>query len=61
VDANEPVVIGTTSNPAEAEMIKALLEGEGIHCDLEGENQGSFVGVFDIRVLGGTGRTAPWA
>ena len=51
MDANEPVVIHTTSNLAEAEVLKNVLEGEGIKCELEGENQGSFAGVLDVRIL----------
>jgi hypothetical protein len=51
MDANEPVVIYTTKNLAEAEILRTVLEGEGIPCDLEGENQASFAGVFDIRLL----------
>jgi hypothetical protein len=51
VDANEPVVLCTTTNPTEAEFLKNLLEGEGVKCQLEGENQGSFAGLFDVRVL----------
>jgi hypothetical protein len=30
VDANEPVVVYTTKNLAEAEILKNVLEGEGI-------------------------------
>ena len=51
MDANEPVVIYTTNNLAEAEIIENMLEGEGIKCELGGENQGSFAGLFDVRVL----------
>ena len=51
MDANEPVVIHTTSNLTEAAVLKNVLEGEGIKCELEGENQGSFAGVLDVRIL----------
>jgi len=51
VEANEPVEIYTTTNPAEAEILKNRLESEGIKCDLGDENQGSFTGLFAIRVL----------
>jgi hypothetical protein len=51
VDAHEPVVIHTTTNVGEAEILKNVLQGEGIQCELEGENQGSFAGVLGIRVL----------
>jgi Putative prokaryotic signal transducing protein len=51
VDVNEPVVVYTTNNLAEAEILKNMLEGEGIKCELDGENQGSFAGVIDVRIL----------
>jgi hypothetical protein len=51
VDTNEPIVLCTTTNPIEAEFLKNLLEAEGIKCELTGENQGSFTGLFDIRLL----------
>ena len=51
MDENEPVAIRTTSNHAEAEILKNVLESEGIKCELDGENQGSFAGVLAIRIL----------
>jgi hypothetical protein len=51
VDVNEPVVVHTTNNLAEAEILKNMLEGEGIKCELDGENQGSFAGVLDVKIL----------
>ena len=51
MDANEPVVVYTTNNLAEAEILKNVLEGEGIKCELGGENQGSFAGVIGVRIL----------
>jgi putative signal transducing protein len=51
VDPNDPVVLQTTTNLAEAEILKNALEAEGIKCELEGENQASFTGVLGVRVL----------
>ncbi len=51
MDANEPVVIHTTNNLAEAEILKNALEADGIKCELDGENQGGFSGVLDIRLV----------
>jgi hypothetical protein len=51
MDNNEPVEIYTTTNPAEAEILKNVLEGEGIKCELDSETQGSFTGILNIRVL----------
>jgi hypothetical protein len=51
MDANEPVAIYTTNNANEAEVLKTLLEGEGIRTLLDGENQGSFSGVLPVQIL----------
>jgi hypothetical protein len=51
MDVNEPVVLCTTNNPNEAEFLKALLEGEGVKCEVDGENQGSLAGILEIRIL----------
>ena len=51
VDANEPVVVQTTNNFAEAEILKNVLESEGIKCELGGENQGSFADVLGIPIM----------
>ncbi len=51
MDENEPVEVHTTTNANEAEVLKSLLEGQGIKCELDGENQGSFSGVFTVRIL----------
>jgi putative SOS response-associated peptidase YedK len=51
VDANEPVAVYTSTNLADAEIIKTVLESEGIKCILDGENQGSFAGVLEARLL----------
>jgi Putative prokaryotic signal transducing protein len=51
MDANEPAVVYTTNNTSDAEILKNVLEGEGIECELDGENQGGFVGVLDVKIL----------
>ncbi len=51
LDANELVVVQTTNNLTEAEILKNALEAAGIKCDLEGENQGSFAGILNVRIL----------
>ena len=51
MDANEPVVVHTTNNVAEAEIVKNALESEGVQCELGGENQASFTGVLGIPIL----------
>lgn len=51
MDANEPVVVFTTNNSAEAEILRNALEAEGIKCELDGENQGSFVGALGVNIM----------
>jgi hypothetical protein len=46
MDANEPVVVYTTTNPVEAEIIKVALANEGIQAMVTGEAQGGFSGMF---------------
>ncbi len=51
MDPNEPVAVYTTTNANEAEVLKTLLEGEGIRCEIDGENQGSWSGVLNTQLL----------
>jgi hypothetical protein len=51
VTNNEPVIAFSTNSYAEAEILKSMLESEGIKCELEGEHQASLTGILDIRGL----------
>lgn len=44
MDLVEPVTVSTLSNPIEAELMKNLLESEGIRCFLNGLEQAENVG-----------------
>jgi Putative prokaryotic signal transducing protein len=44
MDQSEPVEVYATLSPSEAEIIKNMLEAEGIEADVTGEIQGSFTG-----------------
>ncbi|HEX3150223.1 MAG TPA: DUF2007 domain-containing protein [Gemmataceae bacterium] len=44
MDPIEPVEVYSAFNPAEAEVIKGMLDGEGIEAMVAGEAQGSFSG-----------------
>ncbi|HEV7225267.1 MAG TPA: site-2 protease family protein [Pirellulales bacterium] len=50
-DINAPVAVYTTTNLAEAEIVKNAIESKGIQCGLDAENQGGFAGVFAVKVL----------
>jgi len=51
---NQKIVsVYTVSDPYEAELIKNMLEDNGIRCSLDGETQGGFVGVINIGILVG--------
>jgi hypothetical protein len=51
MDHNEPVAVYSTTDLADAEVVRAYLEGQGIKTAIEGGNQGGFVGVLQSRVL----------
>jgi hypothetical protein len=44
MDTSEPVEVYSTFSPAEAEIIKNMLEAEGIEADVTGGTQGAFTG-----------------
>jgi hypothetical protein len=44
MDTNEPVEVYATLSPTEAEIIKGMLEAEGIEAEVTGDVQGSFAG-----------------
>jgi len=46
MDPAEPVEVYTSFNPAEAEIIKGMLEAEGIEAEVAGEAQGGFTGTL---------------
>lgn len=50
-DTHEPVVVYSTTNLSEAEVVKNALTAEGIRCGLDAENQGGFAGLFAVKVL----------
>ena len=45
------VTVYTVNNAAEAEMIRAALEAEGIRCMIGGEGQAGLAGVLSIDIL----------
>ena len=44
MDTNEPVEVYSTFRPAEAEIIRNMLEADGIEAEVAGDVQGSFTG-----------------
>jgi Putative prokaryotic signal transducing protein len=44
MDPIEPVEVYSTFSPAEAEIIKTMLDAEGIDVQVTGESQGGFTG-----------------
>jgi Putative prokaryotic signal transducing protein len=51
MDANELVRVYTVNEPTLAELIRAELQGEGIACEVSGENQAGFSGVITIEIF----------
>lgn len=48
---SELVTVFTTTQATEAEMVKNLLEAEGIACEVAGETQGGWSGILEVPVL----------
>lgn len=44
MNVEELKVVYTTNDPNTAEILRVALQGEGIKCEIEGENQGGFAG-----------------
>jgi hypothetical protein len=51
MDSEEPVSVYTVTDPTQAELIRNALQEEGIVCEISGETQGGFTGVFSIDVM----------
>jgi hypothetical protein len=51
MDENELMTVYTLTDPNQAEIIKAALHAEGIACELGGEGQAGFTGLWEIEVL----------
>ncbi len=50
MDAQEPVEVYSTNNANQAELIRAMLEGEGIRAAIEGENQAGLAGIGTMEI-----------
>ncbi len=50
-DANEVVVVYTTNDLYEAEIIRNKLRDAGIACELDGESQGGFTEIVETKLL----------
>jgi hypothetical protein len=50
-DPNEVVVVFTTNNLFEAEIIRNELHDAGIKCELDGESQGGFTEIVPTKLL----------
>ena len=53
MDSHEPLEVYSTNNANQAELIRAMLESEGIRAALEGEHQAGLagIGMFEIKVV----------
>jgi hypothetical protein len=55
---NRPVTLYTAANPVQAELVKNLLLGHGIECQLDGEHQAGFTGALEVGVMVSNGDIA---
>jgi hypothetical protein len=51
MDSEDLVLICTVQSPTEAELIRSALKSVGIACQIGGEGQAGFAGVFEIDLL----------
>lgn len=52
MDPQDPVEVYATLSPSEAEIIRVMLDGEGIVADVAGDAQGGFPGALpEVSVL----------
>jgi hypothetical protein len=51
MEADAPVTVYTVNNPNEAEVIKTVLQGQGIACELDGEGQAGLSDILEIGLL----------
>jgi hypothetical protein len=45
---NDLVSVYSTNNAGEAEILRAALQGEGIKCEIDGENQAGLAGIISM-------------
>jgi hypothetical protein len=50
-EANEVVVVFTTNDVYEAEIVRNQLHDAGIACELDGESQGGFTELVETKLL----------
>jgi hypothetical protein len=51
MDSDDLVVVYTANHPAEAQLVRNILEDEGIASQSQGEHQGALPGVFNVDVV----------
>lgn len=51
MEADDIVSVYRVTDPHQAEIIRGALQGEGITCELGGQNQAGFTGVWEIEIL----------
>ena len=51
MNQNELVTVYTVTDPNRGEIIKVALHAEGISCELGGEGQAGFTGIWEIDVM----------
>ncbi len=51
MDPEDLVCVITVKSPTEAELIRSALQSVGIACQIGGEGQAGFAGVFEIDIL----------
>ena len=47
---NDLVSVYSTNNAVEAEILRTALHGEGIKCEIDGENQAGLTGIISMEI-----------
>ena len=51
MDSDDLVRVYTVTDANQAEIIKGALQAEGIRCEIGGERQAGFTGIWEIEIL----------
>jgi hypothetical protein len=51
MEPQDPIEVYSVTDPTLAELIRNALREEGIVCEISGEGQGGFSGVFEMQIL----------
>ncbi len=51
IKPDDLMVVYTTNDVTDAEIVRAALHSEGIKCEIDGQQQGGFTGIMQVKLL----------